>query len=196
MKNFLPAIAILKNFNSKIPRKFLFVLVILLGLAIILVAGSKYMIAARKNDNNTKTVSLNGQTKQAVNKEFAFELSGEKADKKKIKYAIESASLEKEIVIKGQKAKAIEGRVFLILNIKIRNDHKEGLILNSRDYVRLSVNNNKELLAPDIHNDSVVVQAISTKYTRLGFPINESDINLALQVGEIDGKKETIKLNL
>jgi hypothetical protein len=71
----------------------------------------------------------------------------------------------------------------------------KGIEINSRDYVRLIVDGNtKEMLAPEIHNDPVEAQAISTKYTRVGFPINTSDKNLVLQVGEINGPKQTIKL--
>jgi hypothetical protein len=42
----------------------------------------------------------------------------------------------------------------------------------------------------------VEVQAISTKFTRVGFPINENDSDLKLRVGEIEGEKETIPLEL
>ena len=69
--------------------------------------------------------------------------------------------------------------------------------INTKDFIRLSVNNNQnEWLAPDLHNDPVEVQAISTKNTRLGFPVNESDKNLVLQVGEIEGYKQQISLSL
>lgn len=69
--------------------------------------------------------------------------------------------------------------------------------MNTRDYVRLIIDGNQEeKLAPDIHNDPVEIQAISTKQTRLGFAIDDNDKSLALQVGEIDGEKEVIELNL
>ena len=83
----------------------------------------------------------------------------------------------------------------MIINLKIVNTLKQGINVNAKDYMRLTVNgNNNELLAPDIHNDPVEVQAISTKYTRVGFAINESDKNYVLRIGEIDGGKESIKL--
>lgn len=129
-----------------------------------------------------------------VNKEFEFPVSKD-ANAKKIKFVIEKAQLQDEIVVKGQKARAVSGRTFLTLDVKIVNDMDKALTMNTRDYVRLSVNkNDSELLAPDIHNDPVEVQAISTKYTRLGFPVNVEDHDFVLQVGEIAGDKQKIEL--
>ena len=80
--------------------------------------------------------------------------------------------------------------------MKITNNYDKSVQIPTRDYIRLMVNGSDEKLAPDIHNDPVEIQAISTKYTRVGFPINETDKDLILQVGEIAGKKQTVKLNL
>lgn len=131
-----------------------------------------------------------------INKEFNFSLRDEKGKEVgKINFWVEKAELRDEIVVKGQKATAIKGRTFLILTLKITNEYKSDIELDSGDYIRLSVNGNKdEWLAPEIHNDPVKVQAISTKYTRVGFAINDSDRNLVLRVGEIEGEKEEIPL--
>lgn len=136
------------------------------------------------------------KARQILNKEFEFPLKDAKGNAiSKIKYGIESAELQDSIIVKGQRARAVKGRTFLILNLKISNNFTQGIEINSRDYVRLSINSSKELIAADIHNDPVAIQAISTKFTRLGFPINDSDKNLMLRIGEIKGKKETINLN-
>lgn len=176
-------------------------------LAVILVAvviGGMKMINQIAPVQQSSSVGKSGEIKiaealntQKINKVFNFSLKDEKGKEiSKFSYTVESAELRKEILVKGQKATAINGRMFLIINLKIVNTLKQGINVNARDYMRLTVNNNtKELLAPDIHNDPVEVQAISTKYTRVGFAINESDKNYILQIGEIDGGKESIKLN-
>ncbi len=180
------------------PKRLLYLIV---G-ALILVGGIIFipkLFTDTSNTSSSNTSSSTSDTKPArasvdLNKEFEFPVST--TDKtKKVKMVIQKAQLLDEIVVKGQKATAVAGRTFLILDIKIVNDMDNALNMNTRDYVRLSVNkNDAELLAPDIHNDPVEIQAISTKYTRLGFPVNVSDHNFVLQVGEIKAAKQKIEL--
>ena len=135
---------------------------------------------------------------QIIGREFEFPLtSGEGEELGKFRFVIDKAEINDEIIVKGQKATAVDGRVFLLITLKISNDYEQAIELNTRDYIRLAVNgDNEELLAPDIHNDPVEIQAISTKYTRVGFPINDTDKDLVLYVGEINGEKQFIDLEL
>src|SRR3989344_8267403 len=132
----------------------------------------------------------------SINRDFYFPLKDAKGEElSKIKYTIEKAELRDEIIVKGQKATAVKGRTFLIVYLKVTNEYSSNVDINTRDYVRLSINGNEtEWLAPDIHNDPVEVQAQSTKTTRIGFPLNESDKQLFLRVGEINGDKEKVEL--
>jgi hypothetical protein len=135
---------------------------------------------------------------QEVHKELTFPIR-DTNDKElsRIKFSIEKVETASEIIVKGQKATAVPGRMFLLVNLKIVSDFNKSVAINTRDYVRLSVNGkDDELLAPDIHNDPVEVQAISTKYTRVGFPVNTSDSRFVLQIGEIKADKEKIELDL
>lgn len=134
---------------------------------------------------------------QTLNKEFAFPLKDQNGKEvSKLKYIVQNAELRDEIVVKGERASAVKGRLFLVLNLKIVNSFDKTVNVNARDYLRLSLNGSSEKLAPEIHNDPVEVQAISTKYTRVGFPISDTDRNLILQVGEVDGSKQQIHLDL
>lgn len=134
-----------------------------------------------------------------LDKKFIFPLKDEKGKEVgNFDYVIQSANIQKQIVVQGQRATAIKGRVFLVLNLKITNNLKQTIKLNTRDYLRMVVaSNSEEKLAADIHNDPVEVQAISTKYTRVGIALNEEDAKkpIQLSVGEIDGEKQTIALN-
>lgn len=154
--------------------------------------------STQASDSSRKASNVQLQPAKAkipINKEFTFPIKDDLGkDVGNIKYLIESAEKRDEILIKGQKATAIAGRTFLILNFKIENKSNHKININTRDYVRLSVNNGTEWLAPDIHNDPVEAQAIATKYTRVGFPISDTDNKLKLQAGEVNGKKTVVDL--
>lgn len=145
------------------------------------------------------TTSPNALATVNLEKKFDFPLRDEKGKEVgSFEYVIQSATLQKQIIVQGQRASAVNDRIFLILNLKLTNSLKQTIQLNTRDYLRVIVQSNKnEQLAPDIHNDPVEVQAISTKYTRVGIAIDEEDARklVQLRVGEIDGDKQNIDLN-
>lgn len=175
-------------------------IVYIVGIAILttfLFLGLVKLISSFSTKSSTNTQVAAARATRQIDKEYEFPLRNDNGDVvSKIKFRLELAELRDEIIVKGQKAQAIKGREFVIINLKITNEHNQPIEINTRDYVRLSVNGNEqEWLAPDIHNDPVEVQAISTKYTRIGFPVSTSDKNLVLQIGEINGSKEKIKLD-
>lgn len=171
--------------------------IVLVGIIVVVLLTIGFLTRGKNSSASTSnTPSDIGGAKEsaAINREFIFPIkdaSGEQVSS--LKYTIETAELRDEIIVKGQKATSIKGRIFLILTVKITNDLDKVIQINTRDYVRLIRNGNPgEQLAPDIHNDPVEIQPISTKYTRVGFPINDGDKDLQLQVGEIKGTKELI----
>lgn len=189
----------LRLIRNKIIRIIL-ILIIVLGGILYLTAranvftGQKTLSSIQTNSGQ-KTKIAQPLSVQAINREFNFPIKDNKgATAGTLKYIIEKAETRDEIIVKGQKATAIEGRTFLIVTLKITNEGNKRIEVNSRDFVRLSVNNKPEWLAPDVHNDPVEIQPISTKYSRLGFPINEGDNNLKIQVGEITGEKTVLDL--
>lgn len=158
---------------------------------------------ALKGGNKSATKSAqtlsasSAKSSQQINRTFTFPIRNSKGETiSELSYSIESAELRDEILVKGQKVRPIKGKVFLILALKIANRQNKGIEIRTRDYIRLSTDKSSELLAPDIHNDPVEVQAISTKYTRVGFIANENVRDFILQVGEVEGVKEKIALKL
>lgn len=110
---------------------------------------------------------------------------------------IENVELRDEIIVQGQKATSVAGRGFLVVNLKLVNRLEQGVEVNTKDYIRLGKAGQEEAewLAPDIHNDPVLIQAISTKPTRVAFPVNIEDKQYVLQVGEIAGEKERLEID-
>ncbi|MDO8498393.1 MAG: hypothetical protein Q7S44_01260 [bacterium] len=182
--------------NRVSEKKLLAVIVILLFAGVVLTVLSKTRTASVTSDSSQKVQIQPAKATLSLSKEFSFPVKDDSGKQiGEIKYLMESAEKRDEIIVKGQKATSVGERTFLILNLKLSNNSNSGVELKTRDFVRLSINNGSEWLAPDIHNDPVEVQAISTKYTRLGFPINDSDTNLKVQVGEINGEKQVFDLN-
>jgi len=150
------------------------------------------------NTRDERVVIAGPKSVQEINQEFSYPLTDSKGKTlTDVKFLLENAELRDEIIVKGQRAVAVQGRTFLILTVKITSTFSRALEINAKDYFRLTVNDkSEELLAPEIHNDPVVIQPTSTKYTRVGFPINDSDKNLKLYVGEIEGEKTTVELTV
>jgi hypothetical protein len=164
--------------------------------------------STQQSDANPSGTSNSGQTnkqitlqkpnvQKKINKSFTFPLRDQ--DGKEVSnfiYTIESVETRNQIIVQGQQATAIKGKTFLIINIKLTNNFDKAIQVNARDYLRVIVENSSEKSAPDMHSDPVDVQSISTKPTRLGMTINESDKKIILQIGEIAGKKEKIPVSL
>lgn len=151
-------------------------------------------IQGASSQNNFQSVP-DAQATTLIDREFGFPIKNQKGEEiSKLQYKVENAELRDKIVIKSQNATAATGRIFLVINIKLKNDSDKSIEINTKDYLRLSVNNNDaEWLAADVHNDPVLVQPISTKYTRLAFPINTSDKDFKLRIGEISGEKQIVE---
>jgi hypothetical protein len=200
-----------KNSDSNQKRKFSpfkglfrFIRKIRILLIAFILIGSIAIIFTFVNSSKPKVVAqtdsratvAGAKATMEINKDFSYSIKDDKGKEiTKFKYTIENVGLHDEIIVKGQRMVAVKGKTFLIISIKLNNIYESAIEINARNYIRLSVNGDeKELLAADIHNDPVLVQAISTKSTRLGFPVNDSDKNMVLIVGEIKGDKQKIPI--
>jgi hypothetical protein len=145
-----------RNKKKMIKSLFPIVLIVLLVAAGVYATRSFTQDSAKASESK-KIVVADALKVKAINKTLTFPLIGD--DKKEIgtfQFVVDSAEIRDEIVIQGQKANSVDGRTFLIVKMQFKNQLTQGLQINSRDYVRLSMNGNtNELLAPDIHNDPV-----------------------------------------
>jgi len=131
-----------------------------------------------------------------LNKNFNFPiLDGQGNKAGEIAFVLTKVERTNTIDIAGQTATALPGRILILINAELTNDSSLGAVMAARNYVRLMVNGVNKLAAPDYHSDPVDMQAKSTKVIRMGFNIADTDRNIILQVGELEGKKELIPLN-
>lgn len=166
-------------------------------LIIVFLAGFGLGRTTNSSANSSQFPSPKVIAESKINKSFTFPVTDNSGNVvTSFTYSILSADIQNQIILKGQPATAVSGHSFLVINLKIVNPSNQSLSINTRDYIRLSVNNSSDTLAPDIHNDPLQVQPISTTPTRVGFTINNSDKNLVLKIGEIKGNKVEIPLHL
>lgn len=193
----LSRFSFLGNYKKYKKFVFYFVLVLLVAGIALLAKSMLYKNQASVAYSDSRTEIPGAKNSINIEREFTYPIKDSKGQEvSRIKLVIQNAELRDQIVVKGKKATSVKGRTFLIINMKISNEYNRSIELNTSNYIRLSVNNNEqEWLAPDIHNDPVTIQAISTKYTRVGFPINDTDKSLKIRVGEIEGEKQVININ-
>lgn len=162
------------------------------------VIGGQYMIS-KPPVKGVNTIAQQTQKQETpINRSFEFAAydKNKKLSTKKVIYTLITAEKTNEIIIKGKRATAVNGRAFLIVNLKISNSEDDSRFMNTRNYIRIQPKGSEDKLAPDIHNDTVEIQPLSTKITRVGVPINQSDTEFTLYVGEVEGAKEEITISL
>lgn len=185
------------SFNSGGKKYFKYLVVVIVVFAVVLIVRN---VLASSNGSSNQTgdrVQLKDATfSQELNKDFSIELTDENGDETEpVSMKLVNTELRDEIIVQGQKATSVAGRSFLVVNLKIVNPLEQGVEINTKDYLRLVEGDSSEWLAPDIHNDPVLIQAISSKPTRLGFPVNSNTRKFRLQIGEISGEKEIVEIN-
>ena len=167
-----------------------------LTLVIVVVIAAGVLIALSQF-GRTDTFEQNVAAEIPINKSFRFPVYDQngKATDLFLAMNLTSAQKMKNILIQGKPATAREGKIFLIINLEVANDQKQPLNIAPVDLIRL-VDAQGKKFAPDVHNEAVAVEPISVKKTRVGFVIDEPSPGFELQVGEINGSKETISLAL
>jgi len=186
---------------SGVGSRFNFKKFIPIGVFALFVLFTGYMLVKRIAPSliGSSEIKVKGaKAEESLGKEYSYPLRDENGvEVGRFKFVVEKIELRDEIVVQGKRATTVSGRTFLIVNLKITNEFSQRIDINTKDFVRLSTNSdNNEWQAPEIHNDPVEVQAISTKFTRVGFAINDTDKDLTVRIGEINGEKEEIPLSL
>lgn len=169
--------------------------IFMLGIALVIALVSTFYFG-RTSQLPIQQAATGEDWQKQINQSFSFPVKDTNGNTiTSITYTISNVTLQNQIIIQGQPAQAVVGKTFFIINLKLINSSNQTVQMNTRDYIRLKTDTSNDLLAPDIHNDPVQVQAISTKYTRLGFPIDSKTKKLTLFIGEITGTKTQIPIN-
>jgi hypothetical protein len=119
-----------------------------------------------------------------------------KATTYKIKFKVTSAEKTNQVIVNDKVYTAKNDKLFLILNLELKNDASQPLNILPGDLVRIAYNGDEDnKYAPDLHNNLVAIAAISTKLDRIGFVIPQNTKDIKLYIGELEGKKETVEVH-
>lgn len=197
ISKFDPEIVIPKiiNFKQKLvefvtKKKKLAIGIVFLVLLLVIVGVRRNM----RSSNNSSVKSIKVQ----VNRNFDFIALNNlgKATGSKIKFKMTDAEKTDQVSVKDQTFTAKNNKTFLIINLDLRNDETTVQNILPGDLVRLAISGSEDTrFAPDLHNSLVGIAAISTKTDRVGFVIPNEAKNFKLYVGELEGKKEEVKVD-
>ncbi len=154
------------------------------------------IVGVRRNMRSTNSSNVKS-VKVQVNKNFDFAALNNqgKATNYKIKFKMTDAEKTDQVSVKDQTFTAKNNKTFLIINLDLRNDETTVQNIIPGDLVRLAIAGSDDArFAPDLHNSLVGIAAISTKSDRVGFVIPQEAKNFKLYVGELEGKKEEVKV--
>ena len=186
----------MKNLKNKIKdlfqkRKKL----VYLGVFILFVV---FLYANKITKKTSGTVTQAKSVFAEINKSFEFNALNSQGKEVKDKIQLKITNIEKtnQVYVQDKPFTARNEKLFLIVNLELKNDATQPLNIIPGDLVRLSIaDNNDAKFAPDLHNNMVSVSAISTKIDRVGFVIPDTAKSFKLYVGEIEGKKEEIQIS-
>ena len=191
-QNLAPKTNTFKKLLKKVSGKKLLIPAIVAALLVALVA-VLYISGNRPSQLVQRQVA---QQSVSIAKSIEFPIRGQdgKAIDDKLKMSLTTADKTKQILIKGQPATARSGKTFLIINLELDNPTQNKLALTPVELIRL-VDATGKKFAPDVHNDKVSIEPLSTKRTRVGFVIDETATSFNLQIGEVSGRKDSIAIN-
>lgn len=173
-------------------------LIIIFAIILAIVAVALYKSPVRNlAKSKPATATTAGANSLSVNKEFAFPIYAKDGTKTENNLTIKLTSVERtdKILVNGQQASARDGKDFLVMYIEINNPTKDKLNVRPVDFFRL-IDDAGNSYAADVHNDPVKAEPISIKKTRIGYVITERQDKFNFLVGEINGTKENIEINI
>lgn len=181
-------------FAYSIEHRLLVVFILIIG--VVLVSSFKFKDKILQSRSAIQTVETK-EDNVGVYKEFSFAIYDNEAKKtgNSLKITLTEAERTNKILVNGQQASVRDGKDFLVLYMEINNPTDDKLNVRPVDFFRL-IDGNGNSYAADVHNDPVKAEPISIKKTRIGYVVDESQTNFKFLVGEINGEKQEIEINI
>ena len=155
--------------------------IILMALAILFVFGVTRSRADESNDIQAEgsPVEIHESVQLAALNEDEQRLN------QKFDVNITSAQRQKRVLVRGQWLRARDGKLFLVVNMDIKNNIRTAMHALPQDWLRLVKEEGKSI-APTAHQGLIEIRPLSTKETNVAFVIDENEKDFTVDVGAVD----------
>lgn len=136
-----------------------------------------------------------GANKTAINQTYAI-VARDKDGRSlgtETNLVITDAEKTSSVLIQGKRYNTRNGKLFLLINFEMDNPDTSVYYTNPTDLVRYQRVDGKKF-APTVHQGIVQVRPQSTKNSNVGFVVDESEKNFTIEIGEVDGTKQTLEI--
>lgn len=187
-------LSLFQGFKSTVMEKFAERKKLYIGIALI-TAVVIFNFALSPKKTNSSPIIKSASVKLGKSWDFTALNNAGKPLGSKVKFTLSTAEKTNQVLVNDKAFTAKNNKLFLILNLELKNDATQPVNILPGDLIRLSYDGDDDnKFAPDLHNNLVGVSAISTKLDRVGFVIPETARNFKIYIGEIEGKKESIDI--
>lgn len=114
--------------------------------------------------------------------------------KTNITFSLVAAEKTNQIYVKNKPVRTTAENAFLIFSLELKNETGERVYFYSSDYLRLLSPEGKKFEA-DFKNPRLEIAPFSTKKDKLAFLVLANQNDFQIQIGEILGKPETVKIS-
>lgn len=167
-------------------------LLIVAGVALALVVIGYLAI----NSNTDKVLTSEDRPTVKINR--AYEIVARTKEKKRttgrFTLTVTNAQFADSILVQGKKARPVQGKTFLVLNMEIENTYKVQLYSFPVDLFRF-VREDGQKFAPSVHQGTVLIRPQATKKNNVAFVVLPTDKKFKIEVGDINEPKETLEIS-
>src|SRR4030042_2922045 len=181
-----------KNLNNllswlKTPKHFLVVGGVIIALLLV-----GYFI---RQSNQSHVLSEEGRPTVNINRSYQVIARTLEKQRTTGRFAltVTNAQFADYILVQGKRAKPIEGKTFLLINMEIENKHNVELYAFPVDLFRFIREDGKRF-APSVHQGAVLVRPQATKKSNVAFVASPTDKKFKIEVGDINNPKETLEV--
>ena len=111
-----------------------------------------------------------------------------------LELTIKNAEKTNMVTVQQQTITAPEGKLFLILSMQWNNKSNAEASVNSSNFFRYLAADSLPY-APTFYNQNISILPISVGTDKVGFLIGSNEQSINVQVGEVSGSKEILKLD-